>query len=242
MHYPERLLQHMCSQTQRRYSLNLAYHSKPQQGFPRKGLIVLALKVIHSLGRQPKNQNAARTRACCSQRDTAALLSAAGLGTTRRRCHHPGRLSLSFSPNFCFLWCTVMLLFCSHSLLQGAGGELVAMFASGIDFQNAQPAEICSFRHGVSWWASIMSAGGKNHGVYLLSLLFKVHEGPENTTNTAFWVSNFFVKVCLNSEEKNISSILCKGTIGTFRALSICSLYFGEVDFLLVGLFAFKLK
>lgn len=58
------------------------------------------------------------------------------------------------------------------------------MFANGIDFQNAQPAEISSFKHDVSCWASIMSAGGKNYRLYLLSLLFKVCKGPENTTNS----------------------------------------------------------
>lgn len=185
MHYPERLLQHMCSQTQCRYSLNLAYRSKPQQGFPRNGLIVLAVKVIHSLGRQPKNQNAAKTRACCSQRDTATLLSAAGPGTTRRRWVQPPQAVVSeLQPKLLFSLMHGGVAFLLPFPSTRFWGELVAMFANGIDFQNAQPAEISSFKHDVSCWASIMSAGGKNYRLYLLSLLFKVCKGLENTTNS----------------------------------------------------------
>lgn len=50
----------------------------------------------------------------------------------------------------------------------------------------------------------------KNHRVYVLSLCFQIHKGPESTIDMTFWVSNFSVEVCLYREEKKLLPFFVK--------------------------------
>lgn len=158
----------------------------------------------------PNNRMPWTHRLAACRAATAALLSLAA------SVHHPtwhlillcaitaGNGCAAVSQSFVFLETrhggAPLLVFSSTGRWRGVGKNVCRWH--WLSKSSSQPAEDCSFRHGISCWSNIMNAAGKNQRVYIFSLCFKIHKGPESTIDMTFWVSNFSVEVCLYREEK----------------------------------------